>query len=95
MSVRYSPAADVAVPCLAYATPRRLGPAVVRNRIRRRLRAVFRELAEDRSVPLPPGDYLVMPTVGVATATYSELRLQCRRALEDLARRRLDVGGVR
>jgi ribonuclease P protein component len=40
---------------VAFSIGRRYGPAVARNRIRRRLRAVLRDLAP----VLPPGAYLV------------------------------------
>jgi ribonuclease P protein component len=42
---------------LAFAVPRRVGNAVVRNRVRRRLRASFRELV--RAGQAPAGAYLV------------------------------------
>jgi ribonuclease P protein component len=44
-------------PRVAFAIGRAHGPAVVRNRIRRRLRATFRELAA--AGRLPPGSYLM------------------------------------
>jgi ribonuclease P protein component len=40
---------------VAFSTPRRIGPAVVRNRVRRQLREAFRA----RSGRLPVGWYLV------------------------------------
>ncbi|HRW41580.1 MAG TPA: ribonuclease P protein component [Microthrixaceae bacterium] len=43
---------------LAMATSRRVGPAVVRNRLRRQIRAVSIEL--DRERPWSPGWYLVI-----------------------------------
>jgi ribonuclease P protein component len=51
------PSAD-GPPALAFAVARRIGGAVVRNRIRRRLRAVFAEL--DRRGELPRRWYLVV-----------------------------------
>ena len=45
----------------AYAVSRRHGPAVVRNRIRRRLRAAVRELVGREAVT--PGIYLISPRV--------------------------------
>ena len=42
---------------LAVALPRSVGSAVVRNRIRRRLRVVFRAL--DQAGQIPAGSYLV------------------------------------
>ncbi len=54
-------------PRVAYAVGRPVGGAVVRNRVRRRLRAVMAE--EARAGGLPPGYYLVgvRPDAGQAT----------------------------
>ena len=41
---------------VAWAIPRRVGTAVVRNRVRRRLRAVVAD--EHRAAPLPAGAYV-------------------------------------
>ena len=60
--------------CVAYAIPRTTGPAVVRNRLRRRLRAVVREL------PLEPGDYLISASQGAAELPYAQLRGYVREA---------------
>ena len=55
MTVAFLPGGtDVRV---AYAIGRRVGPAVVRNRVRRRLRAAVREL--DRTTP---GGWRAVPT---------------------------------
>lgn len=42
-------------PQLAYVTGKRVGPSVVRNRVRRRLRVIMADIAGD----LAPGAYLV------------------------------------
>lgn len=55
---------------VAYAISRRAGGAVVRNRIRRRLRAVVRDLGTD----LPAGTYLLSAGAEAATLPYTELR---------------------
>lgn len=52
---------------VAYAVGRSVGPAVVRNRVRRRLRTAVRELRP------AAGSYLVIAGAGASTATYSEL----------------------
>jgi ribonuclease P protein component len=46
-------------PRVAFAVPRKVGPAVVRNRIRRCVRARLVERARDPQRGLPAGAYLV------------------------------------
>ena len=58
---------------VAYAIPRLVGPAVVRNRIRRRLRSILVEI-ERSSTGMPTGDYLVRVRPEASGATYDELR---------------------
>jgi ribonuclease P protein component len=53
---------------VAFAVGRRVGPAVVRNRVRRRLRAAVREL------DVPPGAYLVAASPGAVGVPYLQLR---------------------
>jgi ribonuclease P protein component len=55
---------------VAYALPRRLGSAVERNRVRRRLRAILRNDVEF----LAPGWYLISLSPPGAEASYAELR---------------------
>ena len=55
-------------PRVAYAIGRHVGPAVVRNRVRRRMRAVARELE------LAPGAYLVTADPGVVALDFGDLR---------------------
>jgi ribonuclease P protein component len=64
LSTRHEP------PRIAFAVGRPVGNAVVRNRVRRRLRAAVREQYE----LLQPGwGYLVSAAPAAATATYREL----------------------
>jgi ribonuclease P protein component len=63
---------------VAYAIGRRVGGAVDRNRVRRRLRAVVAELA------LPGGDYLVSVGPEAADLPFSELRALVTSAFEAL-----------
>ena len=91
MGLRWSPT-DSGTVCVAYSTPRRLGSAVVRNRIRRRLRAVFSQIASSDPLLLPPGDYLVAPRVSVATLPRPALVESVRAALADLETRRPRCG---
>lgn len=65
---------------VGYSTGRRLGTAVVRNRIRRRLRAIVRGL----SPRIEPGwDVLIVARPGAVEASYEQLAV----ALERLLRR--------
>jgi ribonuclease P protein component len=75
-----------APPRLAFAIGRRVGHAVERNRLRRRLRAIFAELANQAGGPLPPGAYLVGCQVGATGLTYQELREHVSRALTRINR---------
>lgn len=71
MTVVHLPgAADVRV---AFSIGRKVGPAVVRNKLRRRLRAAARDL--DRSTGgLPTGAYLIMLRPEAAGRSYDDLR---------------------
>ena len=65
---------------VAFAIGRKVGPAVVRNRLRRRLRAAARDL--DRSTGgLPTGAYLIMLRPEAAGSTYRELHDDLARAI--------------
>jgi ribonuclease P protein component len=71
MTVAFVPGgAEVRV---AYAIGRRVGPAVVRNRVRRRLRAAAREI-DLATGGLPTGAYLVSVRPAAAQRSYRELR---------------------
>jgi ribonuclease P protein component len=65
---------------VAYAIGRKVGNAVERNRIRRRLRTIVRELAP----PLRPGVYLIGVAPTAAQLRYGELRLTVMRALDTI-----------
>ena len=54
----HDPSSDTPHPAaaVAWAIPRRVGVAVTRNRIRRRLRAILAD--EHRTAPLPAGAYV-------------------------------------
>ncbi len=68
---------------VAYAVGRRAGGAVVRNRIRRRLRAIIREVGAE----LVPGAYLVGAGADAATLPYGELRTTVSEALRAVTTR--------
>lgn len=59
-------------------TGRRIGSAVLRNRIRRRLRTVLRELGAQVG---PGWDVLIISRPAAASATQAELRLALERLL--------------
>jgi len=62
---------------VGYAIGRPVGSAVVRNRLRRRLRAIVTDLAPD----LPAGDYLVGATPQAVTLTFPQLSVAVADAL--------------
>ena len=66
-------------PCVAFSIGRRVGPAVVRNRLRRRLRDEVARLARDDLVPT--GAYLVGLSPAAATLDGPTLRRHLRTAL--------------
>ena len=75
--------ADAAAPArVAFAIGRRVGGAVERNRLRRRLRAALAEF------DLAPGSYLVAAGPEAAHLSWTELRTALAEALGLLAERR-------
>ncbi|MGQ0520466.1 MAG: ribonuclease P protein component [Actinomycetota bacterium] len=70
-------------PRVAYAVSRAVGGAVVRNRLRRRLRAVVFELGPT----LGPGAYLVGAAPEAASLPFRELKAMVSGALHDAAGR--------
>jgi ribonuclease P protein component len=82
VTVTYAPGAEPE-PRVAYAIGRRVGTAVVRNRVRRRLRAAIGTLEE-----LVPGAYLVAAGPEAAGQTYEELREEVAEATTAASRDR-------
>lgn len=78
-SVRVAFLASEPPPRLAFAVTRRVGSAVTRNRVRRQLRAAFRELAGLDL--LPAGNYLVAAEPSIVERTYDDMYLDLRRAI--------------
>ena len=66
-------------PRVGYTIGRRVGPAVVRNRLRRRLRTVMREAAPG----LRPGAYLLGIAPAAAHLSYAQLKAAVTEALKD------------
>lgn len=67
---------------VAYAIGHRVGPAVQRNRLRRRLRAIVREVCTS----LRPGSYLITARPEATSLSFSDLRLTLAQALATLVR---------
>jgi ribonuclease P protein component len=65
---------------VAYSISRKVGTAVVRNKVRRRLRAAVREL-DVSTGGLPTGAYLVAVRPEAVGSTYRELRDDLGRAI--------------
>ena len=63
---------------VAFAVPRKVGTAVERNRVRRRLRAVVTEVAG----AVPAGSYLVGIDQGVRGLPFQELRTKVIEAMQ-------------
>lgn len=70
---------------IAYAIGKKAGKAVKRNRLRRQLRGVFREINASSTELLPAGDYLVR--IATLESSYSQLKEDVKRALKQLAAR--------
>lgn len=79
------PKAQAEPPKVAFAVGRRVGGAVRRNRVRRRLRSIMRELAGRPDGVLEPGSYLVGVRPDVTTLSYQELKTTVEAALQKLA----------
>jgi len=69
-------------PRVAFALGRALGPAVVRNRVRRQLRAMLRQASS--VAPLPPGTYLFGAQPSAASRAFVELQFDLAQILRRL-----------
>jgi ribonuclease P protein component len=67
---------------VAFALGRALGPAVTRNQLRRRLRAICRELTTTGD--LPPGMLLIGASPAVVELTYAQLDAEMRSMVRTL-----------
>lgn len=81
LGLTWLPGAPSEPPRVAYAVGRSVGPAVVRNKVRRRLRALVASVAAD----LAPGSYLIAASPRAAGSSYGELRSSLCTALRALA----------
>lgn len=82
VTVTYVPDALTGPPRVAYAIGRSVGGAVVRNRLRRRMRAVVSELGPQ----LRPGAYLVGAAPEAASLPFGELQQMMTGAFDDAGR---------
>jgi ribonuclease P protein component len=80
-------------PKVAFSVGRRVGRAVRRNRVRRQLRSIMRELVARPHDPVVPGTYLLGAGPGVTTLSYQQLRSTVEAALDEI--RATQVGGSR
>ncbi|MGC8513243.1 MAG: ribonuclease P protein component [Acidimicrobiales bacterium] len=72
LSISWQPGTPAEPPRVAYSVSRKVGPAVTRNLIKRRLRMLARQISSD----LRPGAYLVTVTPAAAKLCYSDLESQ-------------------
>ncbi len=81
--IRYQPDREGGGRRVAIVVSRRCPNAVTRNRIRRRLREIYRTGRD--SLP-PDGDFLIIAKAGAVEADFTELRESFRRIAEKLDR---------
>jgi ribonuclease P protein component len=77
ITVTYARCGDDRRPCVAYAVGRHAGGAVVRNRLRRRLRAAVAAVAST----LPPGAYVVSAGRGAVELPFEDLKADVTAAM--------------
>ncbi len=81
LTVTFAPGESGGPPQVAYAIGRKVGGAVVRNRLRRRLRAIVAELAP----ALRPGAYLLGATAEATGLSFEELRAVVAEAVQAIS----------
>lgn len=79
---------------LAFAIPKRVGGAVTRNRVRRRLRAIFADLVSGDADAVPSGALMVSVAPDAVNRTFTELKHDVTRLLDALQERRALTGGT-
>ena len=78
------PGADPGAPRVGFTVTKRIGTSVVRNRLKRRLRALAREVLAPRAAQ--GTDYVLIGRSGGLTRPYSDMVSDLERALRKLAR---------
>ncbi|HUC37584.1 MAG TPA: ribonuclease P protein component [Acidimicrobiales bacterium] len=82
VSAAFTTVDDTSAVRVGYAVSRRVGSAVVRNRLRRRLRAVVREVEAD----IRPGAYLVSAGREACVLRHEELKEKVTRVMAHASR---------
>lgn len=80
---------------MAFAVPRRVGNAVTRNRLRRRLRAILGDLVRSDATALPGGALMVSVAPDAVKRTFPELKRDVVDVLDALRARRARPQGNR
>ena len=83
VSVSFLPGHDDSPPRVAYAVGKRVGTAVTRNRVRRRLRA---SVARHRDALRPGASYLIGASAGASSTSFAELDAAVQALLERAGR---------
>ena len=73
MTVVYLPPTHAGPPRVAFAINRKVGNAVTRNKVRRRLRSIVGELDREADGGLPGGTYLLTVRPEVTSLSYRDL----------------------
>jgi ribonuclease P protein component len=81
LTVSWIPGEPTVPARVAFAVGRKVGPAVERNRVRRRLRALIRETP----TTVPAGAYLIGVAPGATRLSYAELGVALDEALDKVA----------
>ena len=85
--VRHLPDSSVGAAQVAYALPRQLGSAVIRNKVRRRMREAVRALDRETPSGLPAGLYLIGTRRSIGQPSYADLRFSLVACLSELDRK--------
>ncbi len=91
--VTFAPWVDDGPVQVGYAVSRRVGNAVVRNRLRRRLRAILDGLARAGNPTLRGGRYVISPNPAAVHLSFPQLEAAVQGALEKATQRA--VSGLR